>query len=315
MKPDFFKDEDIKDLPYEARLFFAGMWCFADKEGRIEDRPQRLKVEIMPYDNIDAEKILCLLSEPKKGSNKPFIFRYSVNNENYIQILSWHKHQKPHHTEKESLIPPAPPLMEKGMGTEKGMGMGMGMGSIHHASDELKNGEITVNPTLKEKKDDYPFPKIPKNPLGNSGESWGSPLQVEVEGKGNTLIESSQIPNNESTAKPEIIGDNNVVEVFRYFCEKTGRNLKLTKVRQDIIEKRFKDGRTLAEMKIAVDNFILDDWADRQKYTDIVYCIGVRNRVDNLDKWLEFKPKRSEPRGFQGLRDYAKDRQKGACGN
>ena len=277
MKPDFFKDEDIKDLPYEARLFFAGMWCFADKEGRIEDRPQRLKVEIMPYDNIDAEKILCLLSEPKKGSNKPFIFRYSVNNENYIQILSWHKHQKPHHTEKESLIPPAPPLMEKGMGTEKGMGMGMGMGSIHHASDELKNGEITVNATLKEKKDDY--------------------------------------PNNESTAKPEIIGDNNVVEVFRYFCEKTGRNLKLTKVRQDIIEKRFKDGRTLAEMKIAVDNFILDDWADRQKYTDIVYCIRVRNRVDNLDKWLEFKHKRSEPRGFQGLRDYAKDRQKGACGN
>ena len=100
LKPDFFKDEDIKELPYEVRIFFAGLWCYADKAGRLEDRPQRLKVEIMPYDNkFNVDNALEMLSRNKANSKRPFIFRYSVEGERYIQILSWEKHQKPHHTE------------------------------------------------------------------------------------------------------------------------------------------------------------------------------------------------------------------------
>lgn len=104
LKPDFFIDEDLKNIPYEARLFYAGMWCYADKEGRLEDRPERLKVQIMPYDRIDPEKILQILSS-NKSTGKPYIVRYSVNGSRFIQILKWKDHQKPHHTEKESLIP------------------------------------------------------------------------------------------------------------------------------------------------------------------------------------------------------------------
>jgi len=134
LKPDFFKDEHIKDLPYEARLFYQGLWCYADKQGRLEDRPERLKVEIMPYDKIDIEKILTLLAAPKKNSKRPYILRYSINKENYIQILQWNKHQKPHHTEQESIIPEPskdileplnngclPVVAQEGMGMEKGM--------------------------------------------------------------------------------------------------------------------------------------------------------------------------------------------------
>ena len=105
LKPEFFIDEDLKNLPYEARLFFAGLWCHADKAGRLEDRPERLKVQIMPYDKIDPEKILTLLSS-NKSTGKPYINRYSVNGSKYIQILQWENHQKPHHTEKDSVIPP-----------------------------------------------------------------------------------------------------------------------------------------------------------------------------------------------------------------
>lgn len=32
-----------------------------------------------------------------------------------------------------------------------------------------------------------------------------------------------------------------------------------------------------------------DDWENRHKYMNIVYCIGVRNKVDNLDKWLNLQ--------------------------
>ena len=140
LKPDFFKDEDLATLPFESRLFFAGLWGLADKEGRLEDRPQRLKIEIFPYDKVDVEKCLKLLNNPKSSSNKPFIQRYSVNGEKYIQIVCWDKHQKPHHTEAGSKIPPAPPLTIK----EKEKGTIMGMESVEQATTKLNNRSLTV---------------------------------------------------------------------------------------------------------------------------------------------------------------------------
>ena len=120
LKPEFFSDEDLAELPYQARLAFAGLWCYADKAGRLEDRPKFLKAMIFPYDNIDMEKQLSLLAQGKHGNGScPFIHRYEDEGVSYIQILTWEKHQKPHHTEAESKIPPGPPLIIKGMGMEK----------------------------------------------------------------------------------------------------------------------------------------------------------------------------------------------------
>lgn len=140
LKPDFFKDEDLAELPFEVRLFFAGLWNFADKAGRLEDRPLRLKAEIFPYDNVDIKKCLDLLSKIKNGSNRPFIQRYEADHEKYIQIVNWEKHQKPHHTEQESKIPPPPPLNTMGM--EKGMEKQL------KGSKRLRNGETTVKKPL-----------------------------------------------------------------------------------------------------------------------------------------------------------------------
>ena len=108
LKPDFFKDEDIKELSFEARLFYQGLWIQADREGRGEDRPERLKIEIMPYDEVDAEGIMQLLAHHKKNGKRPFIVRYEIDGEKYYQIINWQKHQKPHKTERESVIPPPP---------------------------------------------------------------------------------------------------------------------------------------------------------------------------------------------------------------
>jgi len=108
LKPDFFKDEDIKELPYEARLFYQGLWVQADREGRGEDRPERLKIEIMPYDEVNAEEIMQLLAHHKKNGKRPFIVRYEIDGEKYYQIINWQKHQKPHKTERDSDIPPPP---------------------------------------------------------------------------------------------------------------------------------------------------------------------------------------------------------------
>jgi hypothetical protein len=108
VKPDFFKDEDLGVFPFWVRLLYEGLWIYADREGRLENRPIKLKAEIFPYDKVNIQSGLDLLSQPKKFNPRhpPFILLYENNGDKYIQILNFHKHQTPHYTEKPSVIPP-----------------------------------------------------------------------------------------------------------------------------------------------------------------------------------------------------------------
>jgi uncharacterized phage protein (TIGR02220 family) len=101
IKPGFFTNEYLSELEPLARLLFIGLWCHADREGRLEDRPKRLKVDILPYDNCDADKLLnSLANSPDK-----FISRYEVGGSRYIQITNFINHQNPHIKESASTIP------------------------------------------------------------------------------------------------------------------------------------------------------------------------------------------------------------------
>lgn len=103
LKPGFFKNEDLVDLPFEYRILFQGLWCLADREGKLEDRPVRIKMEIFPGDNVNIEDGLQKLHEKK------LINRYINNDQKYIIIPTFKQHQNPHIKEKESVIPgPAP---------------------------------------------------------------------------------------------------------------------------------------------------------------------------------------------------------------
>ena len=112
---------------------------------------------IFPYDNVDMGKQLDLLSQGKHGNGIPFIQRYESEGVKYIQIFRWNKHQKPHHTEKESIFPPAPDLKEKENTPttlkehEKEIKI---MGKQLEASTELRNGELTVKRPLDKLTDD-----------------------------------------------------------------------------------------------------------------------------------------------------------------
>ena len=81
-----------------------------------------------------------------------------------------------------------------------------------------------------------------------------------------------------------------VLEFLSHFNLKTGKRLTMSHERRTLVAARLKT-HTLDQLKTAVDNFAKDDWPDRQKYMDFVYCIGIRNKVDNLERWLNFKPK------------------------
>lgn len=100
LKPGFFRNETLCELSSWHRLAFAGLWCSADRDGRLEDRPKRLKADIFPYDDLDLDAILWDLA--KAG----FIIRYAVDGRNYIAIPKWTKHQHPRQDENASTLPP-----------------------------------------------------------------------------------------------------------------------------------------------------------------------------------------------------------------
>jgi hypothetical protein len=84
-----------------AQLLFAGLWCIADKEGRLKDRPDSIKAQTLPFVDVNVDSLLSKLAE----GIDPFIVRYEVNGLRFIQICNWQRHQSPHHTEKASEIP------------------------------------------------------------------------------------------------------------------------------------------------------------------------------------------------------------------
>ena len=97
IKPGFFKNEILGQADPLLGILFAGLWCIADKEGRLEDRPLRIKAEVFPYrDGLDINRYLTDLS--RLG----FILRYQVDGKPLIQVLKFKDHQNPHHTEKAS---------------------------------------------------------------------------------------------------------------------------------------------------------------------------------------------------------------------
>lgn len=99
IKPGFFSNDDLGECLPLTRLMFIGMWTMADRRGRMEDRPKKIKATTLPYDNADCDEMLNELV--KHG----FIIRYSVDGNNYIQIVNWDKHQNPHIKEPKSEIP------------------------------------------------------------------------------------------------------------------------------------------------------------------------------------------------------------------
>jgi len=94
IKFGFFQNDLLTDISPCGRLMFQGMWCLADFEGRLLDRPKRIKAAVMPYDNFDFEADLEALE--KNG----FIHRYTVNEISVIEICNFTKHQNLHPNEK-----------------------------------------------------------------------------------------------------------------------------------------------------------------------------------------------------------------------
>ena len=114
LKPATFKNEILAVADPMYTLVFQGLWCLADREGRLEDRPAKIHLEINPGRAFD---ITCRSLEWL--ADKDFIQRYEIRGKKLIQVVQFRKHQHPHHKEPPSTLPP-PRIVVPFMGVESG---------------------------------------------------------------------------------------------------------------------------------------------------------------------------------------------------
>lgn len=103
IKPELFLDEHLARLGELHQLVFIGLLPQADREGRLEDRPDRLRALIRPYH--PKTRMDTILTDLTTAG---FLIRYEVDRNHFIQICGFTKHQRPNSREPDSSIPPPP---------------------------------------------------------------------------------------------------------------------------------------------------------------------------------------------------------------
>lgn len=147
LKKQYYLNEELAEKSLGARLLLPGLWILADRDGRLEDRPKRIKAELFPYDSVSIEKLL----EELDGS---FILRYEAEGKRLIQILNWEKHAKVHPKEKSFQFP-SPELNgnknndPEGSSREQGKGKGKGKGKEGGVGETNPQRKLTPVPAPK----------------------------------------------------------------------------------------------------------------------------------------------------------------------
>jgi hypothetical protein len=92
IKPQFWLDETLGTIPREARLLYVGLWNLCDDRGVFEFRPDKIRVQLFPYDKDvskgTVEKWLTALVDIKN------VVTFQENGEPFGYIPTFLKHQE-----------------------------------------------------------------------------------------------------------------------------------------------------------------------------------------------------------------------------
>jgi len=105
IKPGFFSSEQLGRCEPCARLLFASLWTLADREGRVENRPMKIRAYAFPYDPFTVAEVESWLGQLEAEN---LIERYENQGVKVILISAFLKHQNPHLKEVPSKLPDKP---------------------------------------------------------------------------------------------------------------------------------------------------------------------------------------------------------------
>lgn len=103
VKPELFRHEELFEAEKESglplRIAFIALFTVCDREGRFKWRPRQLKLDCLPYDEIDFQKILEALL------TKGFLNKYSIDGDEFGVLPTFKVHQVINIREAKSVIP------------------------------------------------------------------------------------------------------------------------------------------------------------------------------------------------------------------
>lgn len=232
IKPGLFKNELLAEQSIFSRLLFIGLWTLADREGRMEDRPRRIKMELFPCDSEDIEAGLASLSD------NGFIVRYEVNNVKVIQIVNFLKHQTPHGTEKDSDLPDQTGQLTIHPRDKNGYVTGV------KRTNNVNSGENNSHPPLGNRC--TPVSERPDSPNPDSLNPDLKTLSVSADGE-SSLEE-----------KPVLLGNGkakhtqSAIEILGFLNDRANRRFKPLAANLDLIASRLKEGATIPDCKAVI---------------------------------------------------------------
>ena len=92
LRPEFFIDEKLGDLPFGARLLFAGIWCQSDLRGVFEYSPKQLRVLVFPHDEGMAGRQVEEWLEMMTANG--MVARFESSGKSWGVIVHWREHQE-----------------------------------------------------------------------------------------------------------------------------------------------------------------------------------------------------------------------------
>lgn len=111
VSPEFFAHGDLYDAERATglplRLAYAGLWTVTDRRGMFWWKPREMKLQIMPYDDVDFERILTALEA------YGFVERYAVDGKRFGRVPSFERWQTFHRNESPSDVPDAAPELRQ----------------------------------------------------------------------------------------------------------------------------------------------------------------------------------------------------------
>lgn len=105
LKHEFFQHDGLSELPRDVRLMFAGLWTLADRDGRLVDRPKKIKFSLFPGDTDVTPEVVDQWLWALANHWERFVVRYEVDGERFIEVRNFRHHQRPHPHESPSEIP------------------------------------------------------------------------------------------------------------------------------------------------------------------------------------------------------------------
>lgn len=280
VKPELFKHEELYELEMETglplRTAFIGMFTCCDREGRFKWRPRALKLEVLPYDEIDFSRVLDALG------TRDFVRKYAIEGEEYGLIPTFYKHQVINNRESESTIPAPTETSYISMTSTRAARVSDATSTpLVHAQEEGKGKE--------------------GNGRGMEGNDPVADARgVLIERRSSVLEAIGEeapvaVVVNKADKQRVDVGDD-VRAVFTYWQKTLNHErAQLDAKRTKAIKARLKDGYSVADLCLAVDGcakspYHMGQNDSRAVYSDIELICRDGPKVDSFIKKAESQP-------------------------